>query len=741
MGYIALHLKGIENPEMGLWSPIFKILKKHPKFKIISPLENLDQSHQSAEAEGTSERRSNIDLNDMENDPPEAILFACTPEFLDIPNQLPSNIPLACFFGGIGPVDYRSQYKKSTKLNIAHLISDVLPDELAPHFEHEVFENLKHKLLFFPTLDFGLSDLIPASSKEETLFIHFKPENTTFKSPNDIIYQVLENIPKIRFVRLEKTPVESWIEECNPGSLCKKILVDAPIFALHEYLSEICVSRKIQFEALPTDAVASPIRTFLSGNPLVAEWIKLPEQVQQTSIRQKIADFISSEAQPETQSRSEFKSNKESIDFLIHTFINNKHRETNSKVIVLNEFISAKPNRQPRDTKNHYLIAPLLYLFGNSPLSSTFIVSIDFFSFLEEKNFNWISKKLIIDASLRFACKLPNDHAFFFVLKKIHDVNPSEFRKSLERIVQFNEGFPSLNSLFEGVQAMIYFFEHDSQDKKKLMECCNSLPFPAKLASRFALSMEDYRKFETTKQACILNGVKGIAGGAVYITLKTNPNPTKEMLQKMADICEQEIVGGHDDYLTTGSLALTHLLSENENSLFSCLENPKVISKDPFRFAFLVHETTLLALAKGKNETAAKLLGMAKDSPAGRTFFDKIAKISLNLLLGDSKKAENLANDFPISLHENSWDGKDAPYFTALYISIIMKYCGQYESLKKCNLIMDETKVPYDPILRDLQKKTCASSLTDKKLITLSKFLSKNIPLLSSKKISLTTPI
>ena len=27
---------------------------------------------------------------------------------------------------------------------------------------------------------------------------------------------------------------------------------------------------------------------------------------------------------------------------------------------------------------------------------------------------------------------------------------------------------------------------------------------------------------------------------------------------------------------------------------------------------------------------------------------------------------------------------------------------------------MDETKVPYDPILRDLQKKTCASSLTDK---------------------------
>ena len=63
-----------------------------------------------------------------------------------------------------------------------------------------------------------------------------------------------------------------------------------------------------------------------------------------------------------------------------------------------------------------------------------------------------------------------------------------------------------------------------------------------------------------------------------------------------------------------------------------------------------------------------------------------------------------------------------------------MKYCGQYESLKKCNTIMDETKVPYDPILRDLQKKTCASSLPDKKLITLSKFLSKNIPLLSSEK-------
>ena len=63
-----------------------------------------------------------------------------------------------------------------------------------------------------------------------------------------------------------------------------------------------------------------------------------------------------------------------------------------------------------------------------------------------------------------------------------------------------------------------------------------------------------------------------------------------------------------------------------------------------------------------------------------------------------------------------------------------MKYCGQYESLKKCIVIMDETKVPYDPLLRDLQKKTCTSSLTHNKLNALSKFLSKNIPVLSSEK-------
>ena len=699
---LAVFITGIGKAEFSAWRPLLRELVESPEILLLQDSPALSTEDESF-IECVDLPKAPLTFSDADLPTiPQTVLFLETPEHLKVPDAF-SSATKACLFGGLGAPDYTAQIRAARKLNLDKLFCDALSVELEQVLSPEDIAFLTPRQLFLPPAYPDNSETVQRQ-RETTLVIHLddpvNPHSTTSKT----FFKAFDGVESVRLEMLTEHPIEQWLERCTPGKGCRTIAISAPCLPLQHYVAGLCADLGIVFHPLDLRGATSPSRALLPNGSRLTNWLRHAAPMRSPSLRETFKSLIFTPdtkgdeftAKPTptpftwrnfSQSLLEDVSGHEGADAILTTF-----RNHHASPLFLSE----------HGTSPHYLSSPFAHLCQDAPLPDAFRSSLQLFADHAEEDPQSESMTDLMGACLRLAANLPHDQALYHILRKLTNLHPNAFLSAFESNFLSAPSSGANIALAGGVQTMLQIAYFEDDVRRLCFERLNKIAFPPPIATRLFLGAGELELFRQALAVGRKNGIRGLAGTAARYTLLHSPALSKEELDALETLCEEEISANSDSSATHWCLAMTRTLGDRAKDAASTLANPEKTMHDLRRFPFVWHELALLALAKDNREEATAFLESPSEPDGGGTAYGRLAAIALRILLGQYDMADQLATAFPEELFDSAWNGNTPPYFSALYHTVVFRRAGLEDSATKVLGLMEETLVSQDVLFRPL---------------------------------------
>lgn len=695
---LALVVDGISRPEFLLWGD-FLTAVLISESSILFNASDLDQSDISL-IDKLVPGKQISPISDIESDspPPNTIFFTNTANFIPLIPNLPLESAKACLLGGLGSTDYENQIFAWKKLNFDFFISDLLPEEIHLKINSKKISNFEKSTRFLPPSNISTTEN-PNTTNEKILFICDGDLNESSQILKRSFLKIVNEIDHARVVKLSSLPKNDWLKQCRPSEICNVIITDIQSIPLQHYLCEICANLKIRYYSLNSRNLASPTRTFFTGDLSLSEWIKNLSPVSAVSLRQTFQNILDSSL---TNPKSQYTQQPKSEEQFIFALQNRSIKETSddefkAKLIEIEGFYNEVfSNLKISEKTEHYLNNPFKFILRNEQNGILINAALAFHAKFASNDSSLRCLVQIMECFLRLAANLVHDHGLYHAIYRLLIISPEALATSFQNLylsAQNNKEYQDLASVVLGM-VQNRFIENNVRNLflKKLQ----LIKFSPNLSTRNFLACGQLDLFQKALEHGRKDSQKGLAGAAVYQKVLQTQNPDQHELKFLLKLCEDEISINLDDVRTHRSLAFVKiLLNIDENVALSLVK----ISKDRNdfrRFATSWHELALFSLSEGRKKEAHDLLHSPNEVNGGNSAHGRIGSLAVAILLNDYDNVLVFAKEFPQEFLIRLWEPSDFGYTTALYHAIIFKYCGAEKALSKSLMIMSRDRHSQD---------------------------------------------
>lgn len=706
---LVVLVDGISKPEFKLWHESLKAVVADENSVLIK---TADLSESDSEFLSKAIPNKKIipaeEISSLDK-PPKAFLFTNTANCISIPDGLHPEIRKACLLGGLGSPCYSHQLAKSLELNFDLFFSDVLPEEIHHHLNPEqnsYFE--KHSLFLHPNSD--IDSATPISSDKKVLFVYSEEESDSTLSER-IFRKALVELNKARVVNLANIPVEEWLVHCLPDKDCTVLIADFNSPSLQHYLSQLCESRNINYHSLRTKAITSPVRTYLTNNFTLSDWLEQIAPIIASSLRQTFNKIITSPKGRDKKVVQNSSGGMVSCSVIRGYLMEERcSDESGQRLENIRSFYQERNSFSDNSVGNaHYLNSPIQYLLRNEPHAHLIETALEFHS-----RFTHIKSSLqcliqIMECVLRLTTKLVHDQGVYHAIYRLLILSPEALLTSFRNVYLSAKTEKSYQELAGVLLALIQNRFIETKIRDSFLNDFQFMNFAPDLATRIFLACGRLDLFHKALKNGRVNSQKGLVGAAVYQKILQAQNPDQKELRTLLGFCEEEISKNLDDLRTQRSFAFLKILLNFDENVAHFLVKPSKNHNDFRRFPTSWHELSLFSLSQGRKKEANDLFLSPFYVNGGNSAHGRIGALAIAILLNDYERANIYASEFPEELLGALWLPDAFGYTTALYHAIIFKFCGIEKGVRKSVWVMNKDKhsqdIRFNKLLEEVSQK------------------------------------
>ena len=698
---LAVFVDGIGSPELTLWhdalggilqdnnSVLFNIadlsesdtsfISKYAKIKAVQPSQDLEPNLEQF----------------------ETFFFANTVDSIFVPDWLGHKIRKVCLFGGLNTKSLSKQLSKVFELKFDYILSDVLPDEIQSHLDPKQSSQFEKSFLFLPPK--YENNFISSNSSEKILFVHLDHEDAIPSTFHKVFRNTIEKLDHARTVNLNNIPTKDWIEVCNPGSECKVVIADVKSPSFLHYLSELCLSKKINYHSLNTKYVTSPVRTYFTNNLSLTDWLKEISTKHHLSFRQKFLDIITpaivhDNATKDKPLKNDYNYSTTIRNYLLQKFLD----ETDHRLESIRKFYQeGETTAEICTSKSHYLSNPTFYLLQNEPNAKVIETALRFYAKYQGDGSSLRCLKYLIECHLILASSLVQDSMVVNQYYRLFSISPKTFTNSFVKNFLGNRNEKSYLDQAATILQMVQRRNIDKKDRDLFLYEFLKLPLPNNLQTRALLGNAQLDLFEISIKKMWSESSSDGAGASVIDFLHQNEDFKNETLKYLKKCCEEEISKGYGQLRSHISLGIINILLNEKFDVSKNLSNPEQPRNDFKNFPFIWHEIALFSLSQGRLEETSNLLKSTIVTEKDKAF-SMIGEIAILILLKEFNKVIELLKSFPRNLLSDLWNPRFPLYYTAFYLSVIFKFNGKVKAFNKTTSIMDQDLMAIDSRFRPL---------------------------------------
>jgi hypothetical protein len=729
---VNLCLNGIAKPQFVYWIKRILQLSRHPDTRVYYFRTKSTPEDEKFIAEFLGEIEV-CELKDFSSTPDgiKNILFTDTADNLEFIEEVRIDGKKACFFGGLGILNYQKQAECAERLNIDRLITDILPDELA-NLSGLCPKYFLSRFIFLPP-DLPSTGTRTGESNEEILVLSNQEAGQSFDHVSTIICNAFSAVDTIRFVNLDNVLIGNFRHDMViPSQNCHTVVYIGTQPLPYHMLSLICRERGLRLIMFDSNTTFSPVRSILCDDSDLIEWIDSIKPLQTVSLRQKITRI----KQKITPNNSPTNSDRDQDANIVSKYSENilQNLFCDKNVEFYQQIFRAYTNyfSVSEKTKKSYITHPIDFLENSLDIPKTlsFSLYLLFFEGAPEVMPDKVLRKLM-QAAMRFAYKLPYNLGSVHFISKILLANQDLFFSCLGGFNNSNNTSKDLNSFHGAIQMTILTSSMEEELREKCIISLLDNKCSIELSSRYILSLGDFDSFRQVLSDAASEKLYALAGTAVYFALLNQPIDDDKKLDAYEKICSEAIEANQCGIVTHRALSIVKILKGKGQGVSKELRNPSKPSLEFSQMPFCWHELALFSIFAGDDKEAQALLDSPKNKNGGPDPSNRLGSIAINLLLGNIEKAGRFAAEARVAGTLSTWSTESViaiPYYIAYYHRIIFKYCSDKKAEKVAEKIMDLTKIELDKAFLPLIDRISSANKPEENILKLSKDLSRDLP-------------